>query len=387
MAPSAGPLDGLLVADFSRILAGPYCTMLLGDLGASVVKVERPDGDDTRHWKPPVAPDGTSTYFLAVNRNKRSLRLDLRDAGDLALAVELTGRADVVVQNFKPGGLEQFSLDADSVHRRNPAAIYASISGFGTAGGVALPGYDLMVQAMSGLMDLTGSPDGPGYRAGVAVFDVLTGLHTAVGVLAALHHRSRTGEGQHVETNLLSSALSGLVNQASAYLAGGVTPRRAGHAHPSIYPYEPMPTADGELVVIAGNDAQFRRLCEVLGDPSLADDERFARNADRTANRALLEPRLVELLSRHDATVWFDLLTDAGVPCAPISTVADGVALAERLGLEPVVELGPEKLRAVASPLRLSATPATHRLPPPALDGDGDELRSWLASDPGAAHR
>ncbi|HSP39100.1 MAG TPA: CoA transferase [Frankiaceae bacterium] len=379
----SGPLDGLLVADFSRILAGPYCTMLLADLGATVIKVEGPSGDDTRHWKPPVAPDGTSTYFLAINRNKRSLVLDLADEKDLALAVELTTRADVVVQNFKPGGLARFGLDVDAVRARNPGVLYASISGFGAGGGAALPGYDLMVQALSGLMDLTGDPAGPGYRAGVAVFDVMAGLHTAVGILAALAHRQRTGEGQHIETNLLSSALSGLVNQTSAYLAGGVLPTRAGNAHPSIYPYEPFPTADGELVVIAANDGQFVRLCDLLGIPDVARDPRFAGNADRTRNRLELEPLLVERLSTRTAQEWFDLLAAGGVPCAPIATVAEGVAYAERLGLEPVVDLDDGRgapVRAVASPIRLSRTPATHRLPPPALDADGDELRRWLGS-------
>jgi crotonobetainyl-CoA:carnitine CoA-transferase CaiB-like acyl-CoA transferase len=384
---SDGPLHGLLVADFSRVLAGPYCTMLLADLGADVVKVESPSGDDTRHWSPPVTPDGTSTYYLAINRNKRSVVLDLAVDADLALAVELTNRADVVVQNFRPGGLERFGLDYDAVHARNPGAIYASISGFGQAGGAGLPGYDLMVQALSGMMDLTGDPSGPGYRAGVAVFDVMAGLHTAIGILAAYAHRQRTGEGQHVETNLLSSALSGLVNQTSAYLAGGVTPTRAGNEHPSIYPYSPLPTADGDLVVIAGNDGQFRRLCELLGAPELADDPRFARNVDRTRHRVELEPLLVAQLRQHTAADWFTLLTEAGLPCAPIATVAQGVTYAEKLGLDPVVELGPTEaggvgIRGVACPIGLSATPASHRLPPPALDFSGDEVRRWL----GQAH-
>jgi crotonobetainyl-CoA:carnitine CoA-transferase CaiB-like acyl-CoA transferase len=380
---AAGPLEGLLVADFSRILAGPYCTMLLADLGATVVKVEGPTGDDTRHWMPPVAADGISTYFLSVNRNKRSLLLNLKEPADLALAVELTRRADVVVQNFKPGGLARFGLDYATVRTRNPRVLYASISGFGRAGGAGLPGYDLMVQALSGMMDLTGDPDGPGYRAGVAVFDVVTGLHTAIGILAALNHRQRTGEGQHIETNLLSSALSGLVNQTSAYLAGGVLPTRAGNAHPSIYPYQPLPTADGDLVVIAGNDGQFRRLCELIGAPGLFTDPRFASNTDRTRNRDLLEPLLVARLRARSAAEWFTRLTSAGVPCAPINTVAAGVAYAEQLGLNPVVEIGPERVRGVASPINLSATPATHRLPPPALDADGDELRRWLADPDG----
>jgi crotonobetainyl-CoA:carnitine CoA-transferase CaiB-like acyl-CoA transferase len=379
----AGPLDGLLVADFSRILAGPYCTMLLADLGATVIKVEGPNGDDTRHWVPPTTPDGTSTYFLSVNRNKRSLVLDLTVTEDLALAVELTDRADVVVQNFKAGGLVRFGLDVDSVRARNPAVLYASISGFGSGAGAALPGYDLMVQALSGLMDLTGEPDGPGYRAGVAVFDVMAGMHTAIGILAALAHRQRTGEGQHIETNLLSSALSGLVNQSSAYVAGGVVPTRAGNAHPSIHPYEPFPTSDGELVVIAGNDGQFRRLCQLLGAPELADDPRFAQNGDRTRHRDELAPLLRDRLRTRTAGEWFTLLTESGVPCAPINTVAEGIAYAEQLGLEPVVELEDGRgrsVRAVRSPIGLSETPVRHRLPPPELDGDGEQLRRWLTA-------
>src|ERR1700722_11044793 len=263
--PPAGPLSGLLVADFSRVLAGPYCTMLLADLGADVIKVESPGGDDTRTWMPPVTEDGTSTYFLAINRNKRSVVLDLKVEDDRSLARELARRADVFVQNFKPGGLARFGLDYDAVSALNPSVIYASISGFGSGGGKDLPGYDLMVQAMSGLMSLTGDAEGPPFRAGISVFDVIAGLHTAFGIVAALYDRADTGAGQHVEANLLSSALSGMVNQTSAWVTGGVVPFRMGNAHPSLFPYEPLPTGDGELIVTAGNDAQFARLCQVVG--------------------------------------------------------------------------------------------------------------------------
>ena len=297
-APPAGPLSGLLVADFSRVLAGPYCTMLLAELGADVIKVESPAGDDTRRWVPPVTGDGRSTYFLAINRNKRSVALDLREAGDLAVAHELTRRADVFVQNFKPGGLARFGLDYASVSARHPGLIYASISGFGSGGGKDLPGYDLMVQAMSGLMSLTGDPAGPPFRAGISVFDVIAGLHSAIGILAALFHRVATGEGQHVEANLMSSALSGMVNQTSAWVAGGVVPYRMGNSHPSLFPYEPLPTGAGELIVTAGNDAQFSKLCEVIGAPELPADPRFAHNEDRTANRDQLRPLLAERLAR-----------------------------------------------------------------------------------------
>src|SRR5487761_1652611 len=248
-----GPLSGLVVADVSRVLAGPYCTMLLADLGADVIKVESPAGDDTRSWVPPVTEDGVSTYFLAINRNKRSVALDLKEDGDRALAQELAHRADVLVQNFKPGGLARFGLDYDAVSAVNPSVIYASISGFGSAGGKDLPGYDLMVQAMSGLMSLTGDPDGPPYRSGISLFDVMSGMHAAIGILSALHHRGVTGDGQWIEVNLLSSALSGMVNQTSAYAAGGVVPFRMGNTHPSVYPYEPLPTGDGDLIVAVGN--------------------------------------------------------------------------------------------------------------------------------------
>ncbi len=255
--PPCGPLSGLLVADFSRVLAGPYATMLLADLGADVIKVESPAGDDTRHWVPPVTGDGTSTYFMAINRNKRSVALDLKTEEDLTAAQELARRADVFVENFKPGGLRRFGLDYETVSQHNPEIVYASISGFGSGLGKDLPGYDLMVQAMSGLMSLTGAADGPPFRAGISVFDVIAGLHTGFGILAALLHRAATGQGQHVEANLMSSALSGMVNQTSAWVAGGVVPFRMGNAHPSLFPYEPLPTKDGELIVTAGNDAQF----------------------------------------------------------------------------------------------------------------------------------
>src|SRR5580693_3585184 len=292
-----GPLDGLLVADFSRILAGPYATMLLADLGADVIKVEGPGGDDTRTWQPPVR-DGVSTYYLGVNRNKRSIALDLRDAGDLAAAHELARRADVFIENFKPGGLARFGLDYEAVSAGNPAVVYASISGFGSGPkGASLPGYDLIVQAISGLMSVTGDPEGEPYRAGVAVFDVIAGLHATIGILAALNLRHETGHGQHVEVSLLASAMSGLVNQTSAYVAGDVVPFRMGNSHPSLFPYEPLPCANGELVITAGNDIQFRKLTQVLGLPELPDDPRFGRNEDRTANRDQLRPLLTERLS------------------------------------------------------------------------------------------
>lgn len=377
----SGPLAGLLVADFSRVLAGPYATMLLADLGAEVIKVESPIGDETRTWTPPARGE-TSTYYLAVNRGKRSVALDLRRAEDVALAKELAGRADVLVENLRPGGMEKYGLGYASVAADNPGLIYASISGFGSTGGAHVPGYDLMVQAVSGLMSLTGAPDGPPYRAGISMFDVMAGKDALIGILSALRHRDATGRGQHVELSLLASAMSGMVNQSSAYVAGGVVPHRMGNAHPSVVPYEPLPTADNDLIVAAANDGQFRKLCQVLGLPELADDPRFARNADRTKNRDELRPILIKALSTRGAEEWFDLIVAAGVPCGPINSVAGGFAIAERFGLEPVVTVG-EGERAVPTtrnPIRFSDTPATYELPPPELDEHGEELRRWLST-------
>jgi crotonobetainyl-CoA:carnitine CoA-transferase CaiB-like acyl-CoA transferase len=373
----AGPLAGLLIADFSRILAGPYATMLLADLGAQVIKVESPGGDDTRTWMPPVR-DGVSTYYLGINRNKRSVALDLKDPAHLADAQELARRADILIENFRPGGLARFGLDYDTVAAGNEKIVYASISGFGSGTGADLPGYDLMVQAISGLMSLTGDPDGPPYRAGISVFDVMAGLHASIGILAALHHRAQTGTGQHIEVNLLSSALSGLVNHSSGYVAGGTIPFRMGNAHPSLFPYEPLPTADGELIVIAGNDGQFRKLCRALGLDDLTDDPRFRRNQDRTAHREELRPILVERLATKTKDEWFRELLAAGVPCAPINTIDGGVALAGELGLDPVVDVGGTP--GVRNPITFSGTPARYELPPPGLDEHGEEIRAWLRS-------
>ncbi|MEI4272244.1 CoA transferase [Klenkia sp. LSe6-5] len=380
MTSPTGPLAGVLVADFSRVLAGPYSTMLLADLGAEVVKVEGPNGDDTRHWSPPVREvdgEGISTYYLGVNRNKRSVALDLKDDGDRTAAQELARRADVVVENFKPGGLARFGLDYETVAATNPRVVYASISGFGSQeGGSHLPGYDLIVQAISGLMSLTGSPDGEPYRAGISVFDVIAGLHATIGVLSALNARHETGAGQHVEVSLLASALSGMVNQSSAAVAGEVVPFRMGNSHPSLFPYEPLECADGELIITAGNNGQFRKLVEVLGVPELADDPRFARNEDRTANRDELRPLLVERLRTRGKQEWFDAIFAVGVPCGPINTVDGGVAFAEQVGLDPVVR--PGGIPSIRNPITFSETPPSYRLPPPSLDEHGDEIRKWL---------
>jgi crotonobetainyl-CoA:carnitine CoA-transferase CaiB-like acyl-CoA transferase len=376
-----GPLAGLVVADLSRVLAGPYCSMLLGDMGATVIKVEGPGGDDTRTWMPPVK-DGVSTYYLSIGRNKRSVVLDFRDPDDRALAGELLRVADIAIENFKPGGLQKFGLDYETAAERNPKLIYLSITGFGTGEGAWLPGYDLMVQAVSGLMSLTGDPDGPAYRAGISVFDVMAGLHGLIGILAALHQRHETGRGQHVEVNLLSSAMSGLVNQTAAYTAGGVVPTRMGNAHPSLFPYETMPTADRDMIITAGNDRQFRALCDVLGIPEVPDDPQFATNADRTRNREPLRVILVAELATWTADDLFVALNKAGVPCGPINTIGEGVELAESLGLAPRVELGSgdRAVSLVRNPIGFGDAELSYDLPPPELGEHSDEIKSWLRS-------
>ncbi len=365
----AGALEGLVIADFGRVLAGPYATMLLADLGAEVVKVERPGfGDDTRHWGPPWVGD-ESTYFLGVNRNKRSVSIDLTTEVGLDEARDLVARADVVVENFLPGTMNRLGLGYEQARELNPDIVYCSITGFG--GNNNLPGYDLLIQAVGGLMSITGPDPATPTKVGVAVVDVITGMHAALGILAALRHRDRTGEGQRVEVNLLSSLLSALANQSSGYVAAGVVPKAMGNRHPSIAPYEVFSTADRPFVLAVGNDRQFASLVDVLGAPELASDDRFTTNTARVTNREELTKILDELLSTNTADAWFDALTAARVPCGPLNDIADAVALAERLGLSPVVSIeDPDRdapLRQIANPIRLSATPATYRTAPPRL--------------------
>ncbi|MEO2132693.1 MAG: carnitine dehydratase [Microbacterium sp. 69-7] len=376
---TSGPFAGLLIADFGRVLAGPYCTMLLADLGATVIKVESPLGDETRGWRPPEYR-GESTYFLSINRNKKSVMLDFRDPDDLVLAQRLASRADVLTENFKPGGLRRFGLDYESVARENPGVIYASITGFGTAGGAGLAGYDLLAQALSGLMSVTGAPDTEGFRSGIAVFDVIAGLHTCVAITSALYHRQHSGEGQHVEVNLLSSALSGMVNQTGGFLLTGQSPTRMGNDHPSIYPYAPFPTGDGELILAIGNDVQFATFCDAVGLPQLAADTRFASNAERSAHRDELRPMLTARLASKTAQEWFDILSPLHVPCAPILDVGGGVEFATRIGLEPsvLVGRGDRAVPTIRNPITFSRTPATYRTAPPDLDQDSAAIRRWL---------
>lgn len=365
---TSGPLDGITVVDFSRVLAGPYATMLLGDFGADVVKVERPGaGDDTRAWGPPYDSDGVATYFNAINRNKRSVTLDLGSPRGVEQARDLVRTADIVVENFRPGTMERLGLGYEDLRALRPGLIYCSITGFGRDEGAALPGYDLLVQAVGGLMSVTGPAPGSPTKVGVALVDVLTGLHALSGILAALHHRDRTGEGQRVDTNLLASMLSSMVNQASGYLGAGVVPGIMGNRHPSITPYETFGTADRPIAVAVGNDKQFAALAATLGVPEICADPRFASNADRVANRDALCALLTEAFARHGADHWHRLLTAAGVPAGPINDLAEAFAYAESLGLAPVVAVPGSDTPQVANPLTFSHTPVSYRLAPPAL--------------------
>jgi crotonobetainyl-CoA:carnitine CoA-transferase CaiB-like acyl-CoA transferase len=367
----ADALESLRIVDFSRVLAGPLATMVLADLGAEVTKVERPGvGDDTRGWGPPWDETGTATYFQSVNRNKRSVALDLGDPESAREALRLASGADVVVENFRPGAMESFGLGYEQLTAYNPAVVYCSITGFGRGGGADLIGYDLLVQAVGGLMSITGAADGPPQKVGVALVDVLCGLFAAVGILAALRHRERTGEGQRVDVDLLSCLLASLVNQGSAYTLAGEVATRMGNAHPSVAPYEPFRTAAGELIVAVGTDAQFRSLCAALGRPELAEDERFATNSARVAAREELRRELEARLGERPAHEWAAELAAAGVPAGQVNDIAGAFALAGQLGLDPIVEVPREAggvARLTRSPLRLSATPPTYRSAPPPL--------------------
>ena len=374
---TAGALEGLVVADFSRVLAGPYATMLLADLGAEVIKVERPGtGDDTRAWGPPWYSDEQSTYFMAVNRNKKSVTLDLSAPADRQRAKELALRADVLVENFKPGGFDRLGLGYEDLRPENPGMVYCSITGFGTGAGHDLPGYDLLVQAVGGLMSVTGSaPDEP-VKVGVALVDVITGLHATVGILAALNSRASTGLGQRVEVNLLSSLLSGMVNQSSGYAAAGFVPSIMGNRHPSIAPYESYPTASLPIVIAVGNDRQFQTCMRVLGEPESASDPRFVTNPQRVQHRDELFALMSALLSGNTSEHWFAELSAAGVPCGPINDLAGAFALATELGLAPIASV--DGVPTVANPIGLSSTPVSYRYRPPALGGDNDRL--WPTS-------
>lgn len=378
---AAAPLHGVRVADFSRVLAGPYATMMLADFGADVVKIEPPLGDETRSWLPPVDAAGGSTYFASVNRNKRSVVCDLTTDAGLAQARALAHSADVVIENFRPGVMERFGLDAVSVRSVNPRAVYCSITGFGTGEGATLAGYDLLVQAVGGLMSVTGPADGEPSKAGVALVDVLTGMNAFSGILLALRERDATGVGSVVEVNLLSSLLSGLVNQASATLATGLPPHRLGNAHPSIAPYELFRAADRDLVIAVGNDRQFASLVEVIGGPS-AQDARFVTNVARVTNRDALKAEIEARLAAAPAAHWVQELSAVGVPAGLVNDVGEAIAFAQSLGLDPVASV--DGALSIANPIRLGGTapPALSR--PPRLNehGEAHESVQWLDPDP-----
>jgi crotonobetainyl-CoA:carnitine CoA-transferase CaiB-like acyl-CoA transferase len=378
---AAGPLAGVLVADFSRVLAGPLTSMWLADLGATVVKVERPgEGDETRRWGPPWAAT-SSSYFTAANRSKLSLALDLSDSGDVEVARRLAARADVFVENFRTGVLARFGLDYAAVSALNQRVVYASITGFGSGAGAGLPGYDFVVQAIGGLMSITGTADGDPSKVGVALVDVLTAKDATIGILAALQARHRDGHGQHVEVNLLSSLLGSLANQASSYLTTGTSPGRMGNQHPSIAPYETLRCRSDLLAVACGNDGQFRRLVEHLEIPGAVTDPRFASNAARVENRAALVELLESRLARRDSCEWEEILRRAGVPAGQVGTVESAFARAADLGLDPIVELpGPHRPQ-VRHPIQYSHSPVRAPSPPPELGSDDTAVRAWLDSD------
>ena len=395
-----GPLSGVRVADFSRVLAGPHATMILADLGADVIKIESPEGDGTRQWSPPVNAVGQSTYFAGVNRGKRSVALDLRSPEGLERARELAASADVVIENFKPGTMEKFGLGYEAVAAQNPGVVYCSISGFGDAAGKELPGYDLLVQAVGGLMSITGAADDAGgepTKVGVALVDILTGLNAVIGIQAALRAREvddnsqgqhvdasadvhgsankRVGRGQHVKVTLLGSLLSALANQASSTLETGKAPGRMGNAHPSIAPYETFAAADQQVALAVGTDGQFRRLCEVIGAPEMADDARFANNPARVAHRVELRAAIDERLRARPAAEWIEALTAANIPAGRVNNIAQAIELAESLGLGMVAETpraaadgSTQVLRSIATPISFSETPARYGAPPPELD-------------------
>lgn len=390
------PLTGVRVLDLSRVLAGPWAGQLLADLGADVVKVEKPGaGDDTRAWGPPYLKDAAgrdtseASYFLCANRNKRSVAIDIATPEGQAQVRALSQQADVLLENFKVGGLQRYGLDYASLKAANPRLVYCSITGFGQTGPYAArAGYDFLIQGMGGLMSVTGQPDGePGagpQKVGVALTDIMTGLYATIAVQAALAERATSGLGQHIDLALLDVQIACLANQASNYLAGGLVPRRMGNAHPNIVPYQSLPTADGDIILAVGNDSQFAKFCVVAGRPEWSTDERFASNAQRVANRAVLVPLLRQATVMRTSADWINALETAGVPCGPINRIdevfADPQVIARGLQIKlPHALAGSVPL--VANPIRLSGSPVAYQRPPPLLGEHTDEvLAQWLGA-------
>ncbi|HEY3151714.1 MAG TPA: CoA transferase [Candidatus Binatia bacterium] len=378
-----GPLDGIRVLDLTRVLAGPYCTMFLGDLGAEIVKVEQPGvGDDTRGWGPPFV-GGESAYFLCVNRNKKSITIDLKLDDGTALVRRLAEKADVLIENFLPGTMERFGLGEESLRAANPKLIYASLTGFGADGPMCdFPGYDLIVQAWGGLMSITGAPDGEPTKVGVAIIDLVAGLMLGKSIAAALFAREKLGMGQRIDTSLLEAEVACLINAGSNYLVAGKVPGRWGNAHPTIVPYQSFQTADSYLVIGVASEGIWRRFCHAIGKTEMADDARFAKNADRVENRAVLIAMLAEMFRGRDNETWLKILNAAEVPCAPIQTIDQVFAAPQVRHRDMLIEVEHPMagtIRMAGIPVKFSATPASVRLPPPLLGQHTDEvLSSWL---------
>ncbi len=383
----SGPLDGLVVLDLSRVLAGPTCTQLLGDLGAEVLKIEHPEnGDDTRSWGPPFAlddagePTDLSAYFMCANRNKKSVAIDLRTPEGQAAVRRLAARADVVVENFKPGGLRKYGLDPQTLCDVHPGLVYCSISGFGQTGPNSdKPGYDLMAQGFGGIMSLTGEADGEPMKVGVAVADVVCGLYAATGILAALRHRDATGEGQHIDLGLVDTQMSWLMNQGLNYLTSGKVPMRAGNAHPNIVPYQVFATRDGYVIVAVGNDSQYARFCDFLARPDYAEDPRFATNQARLEHRDTLVPLLAAELARFTSDEVTAGLQGRKVPVGPVNTIdaalrSDQAVAREMTVTLPAPQTGKGEVELLGNPLKFSRTPVSYRSAPPALGADTDDV-------------
>ncbi len=394
MTPALRVLSGIKVLDLSRVLAGPWSTQILADFGADVVKVEAPGrGDDTRAWGSPIpALDpsqpvaGESAYYLSTNRNKRSLAIDLADLKGADLIRKLAAEADIVVENFKVGGLKRYGLDYQTLSAINPRLIYCSITGFGQDGPYAdRPGYDFVAQAMGGMMSITGEADGPPIKTGVAVADLSTGLYATISILMALRHAEQTGQGQHIDCSLLDTQLAMLANQGSSYLVSGQSPSRMGNSHPTVVPYQVFDAADGPMVVAVGNDGQFKILCKVLGVPDLSTDPRFVTNVDRMANRDALEAILQDLIGQRQGAELITALTDAGAPAGPVNSVKqalDDPFVEARQAVHHFTRQDGYQIPTIAYPAKLSRTPAAYDRAPPRLGEHTDEvLRDWLGMD------